>query len=128
MNVNEAALAADLTPKAVRYYEAAGLVVPPRAANGYRHYEDSHVHQLRFVGRARALGFSVDESRALLDLYNDRGRASAEVKALAKTHRAEIDRKMAELQSMADTLDHLIENCSGDDRPDCPILSALEGK
>lgn len=128
MNIGEAAAASDLPPKTVRYYEEIGLVVPDRAANGYRAYGQSDLHRLRFVSRARNLGFSIAECRNLLSLYEDTGRASRDVKALAQGKIAEIDRKLAELQALKATLEHLARTCHGDARPDCPILEGIAGK
>ncbi len=98
-----------------------------RAANGYRSYADKHVHKLRFIQRARSLGFSVEDCRQLLGLYEDHDRSSAEVKELAKTRLCEIDRKIEELESMRKLLASLIRDCKGDHRPDCPILDELSG-
>jgi Cu(I)-responsive transcriptional regulator len=125
MNIGEAAAASGLPPKTIRYYEEIGLVTPRRAANGYRDYGPEAVRFLGFVARARGLGFSVEDCRALLSLYRDRDRASGEVRAIAEEHLAEIDRKLDELQSMRRTLAHLVATCHGDDRPDCPILDQL---
>jgi Cu(I)-responsive transcriptional regulator len=127
MNIGEAAASAGLPVKTLRYYEEIGLVLPGRMANGYRDYDDSHVHKLRFVQRARSLGFSVEDCRSLLSLYEDRNRASSEVKALAKDRLAELDRKLAELEEMRRTLASLVRSCHGDSRPECPILDDLAG-
>jgi Cu(I)-responsive transcriptional regulator len=130
MNIGEAARASGLPTKTVRYYADIGLVRPSaRRANGYRDYGEPEVHKLRFVSRARTFGFTIDECRELLALYEDRGRASADVKAIALERLDEIDRRMAELQSLRDELSRLADACSGDDRPDCPILEGLsEGR
>lgn len=126
MNIGEVAGRAGVPPKTIRYYEEIGLVAPAaRADNGYRAYGESDVHVLRFVQRARSLGFSVRECRQLLDLYRDPDRASAEVKALTEQRIAAIDRKMGELAAMRATLVRLTEACHGDDRPECPILEDL---
>ncbi len=98
-----------------------------RRGNGYRHYAAEHVHKLRFVQRARSLGFSVDDCRHLLSLYEDKNRASAEVKSLAQACLADIDRKVQDLRGMRGALAKLIEYCHGDDRPNCPILDDLAG-
>lgn len=127
LSIGEAARRTGLPAKTIRYYEEIGLVHPRRAANGYRAFGAAEVHSLHFVARARALGFSVDECRALLALYNDRSRASAEVKSIARKHLAEIETKIADLAAMRETLAHLVETCAGDDRPDCPILEDLAG-
>lgn len=128
MNIGEAAERTSLPPKTIRYYEEIDLVTPDRGANGYRRYSDKDVHRLRFLQRARSLGFSIDECRLLLSLYQDRHRASADVKALALDKVAEIDRKIDELQSLRLTLSALAEQCHGDDKPDCPIIDDLAGK
>jgi Cu(I)-responsive transcriptional regulator len=126
MNIGEAAAQSGVPPKTIRYYEDIGLVAPaPRGGNGYRAYGDNDVHILRFVQRARSLGFSVSECRQLLDLYRNPHRASAEVKALTMRRVAELDRKMAELAGMRAALVRLAENCHGDDRPECPIIENL---
>ena len=125
MNIGEAADRAGLSTKTIRYYEDIGLVQPGRTSNGYRDFGDAEVHKLAFLGRARAMGFSIEDCRALLQLYEDKGRASAEVKALAEDHLAEIDRKIQDLQEMRHTLADLVTACAGDARPDCPILNSL---
>ena len=128
MNIGEAAERTSLPPKTIRYYEEIDLVTPERGTNGYRRYSDKDVHRLRFLQRARSLGFSIDECRLLLSLYQDRHRASADVKALALDKVSEIDRKIDELQSLRLTLSALAEQCHGDDKPDCPIIDDLAGK
>lgn len=125
MNIGDAAERSGLPAKTIRYYEEIGLVTPDRTENGYRDFADTHVHQLAFLGRARGLGFSIEDCRRLLALWQDRDRASADVKAVAEKHLTEIDAKMAELAEMRGTLSDLIHSCAGDDRPDCPILSGL---
>ncbi|PLX37164.1 MAG: Cu(I)-responsive transcriptional regulator [Hyphomicrobiales bacterium] len=127
MNIGDAAQACGLPAKTIRYYEEIKLVSPARRNNGYRDYSDADIHRLRFLQRARGLGFSIDDCRQLLSLYDDKNRASADVKALARTRIAEIDAKVAELQSLRATLNELAEACHGDDRPDCPILEGLAG-
>lgn len=127
MNIGDAARATGLPEKTIRYYEDIGLVRPNRESNGYRSFGDTHLHKLRFLGRARALGFSIDDCRTLLALYEDKDRASAEVKTIAARHLSEIERKIADLRAMQDTLTHLVRHCAGDDRPDCPILADLGG-
>jgi Cu(I)-responsive transcriptional regulator len=127
MNIGAAARQSELPPKTIRYYEEIGLVAPDRAYNGYRDYGDADIHKLRFIQRARSLGFSIDECRQLMALYEDRSRASRDVKALAKAKLKDIDRKLVELQSMRRTLYNLAEKCQGTDRPDCPILDDLAG-
>jgi len=125
MNIGETAQASGLPAKTIRYYEDIGLVTPMRAANGYRSFRESDVHKLSFLGRARSLGFSIEDCRTLMALYEDRARASADVKSIARKHLVEIEQKLAELQNMHDTLSHLVEACAGDNRPDCPILADL---
>jgi Cu(I)-responsive transcriptional regulator len=125
MNIKEVAERAGLPAKTIRYYEEIGLIRPQRAANGYRAFRDSDLHKLAFIGRARSLGFSIDDCRALLALYEDKARASADVKALAGRHLDRIAAKIEELRSMQATLAHLVAECAGDDRPDCPILTGL---
>lgn len=127
MNIGDVAVVSGLPAKTIRYYEEIGLVVPPRAGNGYRAYRDRDAHMLRFIARARSLGFSIEDCRALLSLYEDQARASADVKRLAKAHLAEIDAKIAELREMRGALGHLVTECQGDARPDCPILDELAG-
>lgn len=126
--IGDAAARSGVPAKTIRYYEQIGLVRPPeRGANQYRSYSDADVAMLRFVGRARRLGFSVQELKQLVALYRDRGRASADVKAIAVQHIARIDRKLAELQTVRAALADLAEQCHGDARPDCPILEELAG-
>lgn len=125
MNISQMAAKTGLPPKTIRYYEEIGLITPDRGANGYRVFSDQHLHKLAFLGRARALGFSIEDCRTLLALYEDDTRASADVKAIAQQHLAAINDKITQLQSMADTLSHLVDCCAGDTRPDCPILNDL---
>jgi len=125
MNIGDVASATGLPAKTIRYYEDIGLITPDRSANGYRRFGETHLHKLAFLGRARSLGFSIDQCRVLLALYEDRGRASADVKTVAEEHLAEIDAKMAELSEMRAVLADLVHACAGDDRPDCPILTGL---
>ena len=128
MNIGEVAAAADLPAKTIRYYEEIGLIRPGRDGNGYRNFAETDLHKLRFLGRARALGFSIEDCRALLALYEDDDRASAEVKKIAQRHLGEIEAKIADLTSMRETLIHLVDTCAGDARPDCPILEDLGGQ
>lgn len=126
MNIGEAAEKSGLSAKTIRYYESSGLIAPARrSASGYRDYSDDDVHILKFIHRARDLGFSVKDCQALLSLYRDRNRASADVKAIADEHIERISRKIEELAAMRSTLQTLVERCHGDDRPDCPILHDL---
>jgi Cu(I)-responsive transcriptional regulator len=128
MNISEVGVRAGLPAKTIRYYEEIGLIRPLREANGYRRFRDSDLHKLAFIGRARSLGFSIEDCRALLALYEDKGRASADVKALAGRHLERIAAKIAELEQMRDTLSDLVQACAGDARPDCPILQGLSDK
>ena len=125
MNIGEVAEASGLPPKTIRYYEDIGLVRPMRSENGYRSFRQNDLHKLTFLGRARALGFTIDDCRILLALYEDESRASADVKRVAKQNLMRIDEKIGQLKSMRDTLSHLISECAGDNRPDCPILKDL---
>ena len=125
MNIKDVAARSGLPAKTIRYYEEIGLIRPLRAANGYRAFRDSDLHKLAFIGRARSLGFSIEDCRSLLALYEDKARASGDVKALAERHLHHIAAKIDELRAMQDTLSHLVHACAGDNRPDCPILSGL---
>ena len=126
VDIGAASLASGVSAKMIRHYEEIGLVPPAdRTAAGYRTYGPSDVHRLRFVKRARDLGFNMAEIGQLLGLWNDRRRKSSEVKRLAMRHVAELERKIAELQSMRRTLVELAHHCHGDHRPDCPILDDL---
>lgn len=127
MNIGEAARRSGLPAKTIRYYEDIGLVSAGRRGNGFRDYDGKDLHNLRFVARARGLGFTVEECRHLLALYQDPGRSSAEVREAAERHLAEVRSKIEELQSMERTLHHLIHACAGDGRPDCPIIDGLAG-
>lgn len=125
MNIGEVSERSGLPSKTIRYYEDIGLVRPLRNNNGYRAFRESDIHKLAFLGRARTLGFSIEDCRTLLGLYEDETRESAQVKAVATEHLTAIDEKIEQLRSMRGTLSHLIEACHGDDRPDCPILEDL---
>ncbi len=127
MNIGTVAEMANLPAKTIRYYEDIGLVKPARSGNGYRSYSTNEVHRLRFLQRARSLGFSIDQCRMLLSLYEDKHRASADVKSLALEKIDEIDRKIEELKSLRHTLSDLAKHCQGDHRPDCPIIDELSG-
>ena len=128
LNIGEAARAAGVSAKMIRHYEAIGLFAPAaRTESGYRTYGEADVHTLRFIRHSRDLGFSLEQIRALLGLWQDRTRPSRDVQTLAQQHLAELDAKLAELQAMKTTLEHLVHCCHGDDRPDCPILDTLEG-
>lgn len=126
MNIGEASAASGVSAKMIRHYEMLGLVpAVGRTEAGYRQYGERELHTLRFIGRARDLGFSIDEIRELLGLWQDRRRPSAKVKALAEAHVEMLERKVQELLAVKDTLRHLIDCCNGDHRPDCPILNEL---
>ena len=126
MQIGRVAERSGVPAKTIRYYEEIGLISKPeRTASGYRAYDKQDVDILRFVSRARSLGFSIKDVRNLLALYDDRDRASADVKNIALEHVGEIERKMAELDSIRRTLLHLADKCHGDERPDCPILDEL---
>lgn len=126
MNIGEVATASGVSAKMVRYYEAIGLIGPARRSNAnYRVYAETDLHTLRFIRRARSLGFSVNEMATLLQLWRNRRRASADVKRLALQHVGALEAKITELQEMAATLRHLANTCHGDARPECPILEQL---
>lgn len=126
MNIGEAAQASGVSAKMIRYYESIGLIPPAaRSDAGYRHYTSREVHTLRFIRRARDLGFSIEAITRLLALWRDRARNSAEVKRVALDHVAELKHKIIELQQMVGTLEHLAHHCHGDNRPECPIIDEL---
>ncbi|MDA0675911.1 MAG: Cu(I)-responsive transcriptional regulator [Proteobacteria bacterium] len=128
MNIGEVAKASGVSAKMIRYYESISLMpAARRSENGYRIYTSNDVHTLRFIKRARALGFPVSQIEHLVALWRDRNRSSAEVKQIALEHAIGLDRKIAELQAMSRTLNHLARNCHGDGRPDCPIIDDLAG-
>ncbi|MGQ0651444.1 MAG: Cu(I)-responsive transcriptional regulator, partial [Betaproteobacteria bacterium] len=123
MNIGTVAEQAGVPPKTIRYYEDIGLIrKAERRSNGYRAYSTTDMRELNFIKRARELGFSVEEVRDLLDLWRNRRRASASVKALVTRHLDVLDHKIAELQAMRRSLAHLVARCRGDERPECPIL------
>ncbi|MBX3622762.1 MAG: Cu(I)-responsive transcriptional regulator [Rhizobacter sp.] len=126
MNIGEAAKASGVSAKMIRHYESVGLFPQAnRSESGYRLYSDKEVNTLRFIRHSRDLGFSIEQIRALLDLWQNRGRPSRQVKALAQAHLDELDQKLRELQTMKATLQHLVHCCAGDDRPECPIIESL---
>ena len=126
MNISAASRAAGLPVKTVRYYADIGLVSAPwRSESGYRIYDASAVRKLVFVRRAREFGFSIDECRDLLSLYEDQNRSSADVKRMAMRRLEQIAGKQRELASLHDELAHLVDACKGDHRPDCPIIDSL---
>ncbi|TFL19351.1 Cu(I)-responsive transcriptional regulator [Jannaschia formosa] len=125
MNIGDVARRTGVPAKTIRYYEEIDLIRPARTGNGYRAFSEADLHKLVFVGRARALGFPVEQCRTLLALWDDETRSSAEVKRIAERQLGEIDAKIAALREMRGTLAHLIGACAGDARPDCPILESL---
>jgi MerR family transcriptional regulator, copper efflux regulator len=128
MTIGQAAKSSAVSAKMIRHYESIGLLPKAqRTESGYRLYDDNDVHTLRFIQRARSLGFPLETIRTLLALWCNRRRSSAQVKDLAERHIADLERKIAEMQSMVRTLKHLSHHCHGDDRPDCPILDDLAG-
>lgn len=127
MNISEVAKRSGLPVKTIRYYEDIGLLQAPRGDNGYRNFSEREIHSLTFLGRARALGFSIDECRQLMALYQDSDRTSADVKKIAQEHLQQIEQKISDLQGLRNTLLTLIQQCVGDNRPDCPILNDLAG-
>lgn len=126
MNIGQAATASGVSAKMIRHYEEVGLFPQPeRSDAGYRLYGEQQVHTLRFIRQARDLGFSIPQIAQLVGLWQDRGRPSRQVKALAEAHMKELERKANDLLAMKATLEHLVRCCHGDDRPDCPILDKL---
>lgn len=127
-NIGEAAALTGVSAKMIRHYEGTGLIpAASRTFANYRLYDDADIHRLRFIRRSRNLGFSMKQIEALLGLWNNPGRASAQVKHLARAHADELAQKVRELQAMQRTLENLARHCHGDERPDCPILDDLEG-
>lgn len=129
MNIGQAARATGVSAKMIRHYESLGLLpAVARTDSGYRQVDERALHTLRFIRRARDLGFGLDEIEHLLALWADRGRASAEVKALAARHVADLAQRIERMQAMQRTLEHLVHACHGDGRPDCPILDDLASR
>lgn len=127
MNIGELAAKSGVNAKLIRHYESIGLIAKAtRTESGYRQYSENDVHILKFVKKARSLGFPMKEIKQLLGLWRNKGRASKDVKALATSHLLTLENKILELQEMANTLRHLSRSCHGDQRPDCPILKSLE--
>lgn len=127
MNIGQAAANSGVSTKMIRHYESIGLLQPGnRTVSGYRQYNECDVHLLRFIRQARKLGFALEQIRVLLSLWQDTGRASADVKHLAAAHIADLDQRIRELSEMRNTLSELVDACGGDSRPDCPILHGLE--
>jgi Cu(I)-responsive transcriptional regulator len=126
MNIGEVAKASGISAKMIRHYESVGLFPEAtRSDSGYRQYTDKEVHTLRFIRQSRDLGFSIEQIRELLGLWQNRKRPSRQVRALAQAHIEELDEKLEDLQAMKATLEHLVHRCHGDDRPDCPIIDML---
>jgi len=125
-SIGQAAANGGISSKMIRHYESIGLIKPARrTASGYRIYSDKDVHRLRFIKRARNLGFSLEKIRHLLDLWSNHRRTSRKVKELALNHIGELEERIRELQEIRHSLNHLIQHCHGDERPDCPILHEL---
>lgn len=126
MNIGQAAEASGVTAKMIRYYESIGLIsAASRTGSGYRQYDQVDVQTLRFIKRARELGFSIERIKTLLELWEDRGRRSSEVRTLARQYIVELDADIAKLQSIRNQLQHLADTCGGNERPECPILDEL---
>ena len=126
MNIGEAAKASGVSAKMIRHYETLGLLKrAPRTMGGYRLYDEADVHTLRFIRRSRDLGFSMTDVSRLLGLWGNRRRASADVRRIAQAHITDLDRRIAEMQNLRKTLEHLVDHCRGDGRPECPILDDL---
>nr|WP_325262863.1 Cu(I)-responsive transcriptional regulator [uncultured Rhizobium sp.] len=126
MNIGEAAKASGVSAKMIRYYEQIKLISPAhRTESSYRTYSENDIHTLKFIRRARDLGFSVEQMKTLLTLWRDKSRSSADVKTIALEHVADLERKAAAIQAMSKTLKHLASNCHGDDRPECPIIDDI---
>ena len=129
MNIGEAAKASGVSAKMIRHYEGVQLLPPAvRTDSGYRQYSDRDISTLRFIRQSRDLGFSMAEIAELLKLWQNRRRSSADVRRIASKHVTELNERMAEMEAMRRTLQHLIHCCQGDTRPDCPILDELEGQ
>jgi MerR family copper efflux transcriptional regulator len=127
MNIGEVAKLADVNSKMVRRYEDLGIIPKAgRSLSGYRQYSDKDVHILKFVKRARELGFSMKDIKQLISLWRNKTRSSSQVKNIAIKHRTELEKKLREIQAMVNTLTQLVENCHGDERPECPILDELD--
>lgn len=127
MNIKHVSDISQLPAKTIRYYDDIGLIIPSRARNGYRSYSTRDAHKLIFIGRARRLGFTIQDCRTVLSLYDDKSRASADVKRVAQGYVGRIEEKISELKSIRRTLRGLVNSCHGDHRPDCPILDDFAG-
>lgn len=126
MNIGQAAKTSGVSAKMIRYYEQIKLITPAhRTESSYRTYTDNDINTLKFIRRARDLGFSVEQMKTLVALWRDKSRSSADVKAIALEHVAELERKAAAIQAMSKTLKHLAQHCHGDDRPECPIIDDI---
>jgi MerR family copper efflux transcriptional regulator len=129
VNIGEVADQSEVNSKMIRRYEEQGIISKAsRTSAGYRQYSEDDVHVLKFVKRARELGFSMKDVKQLLSLWKNKKRSSSEVKKLASKHRDELEKKLNEIQAMVNSLNHLMGHCHGNDRPDCPILEGLDGK
>ena len=129
MKIGEVSAASGVSQRMIRHYEKIGLIPAAlRRDSGYRDYDQRDLHTLHYIGRARDLGFPIEDIRRLLALWSDRGRSSLDVKQLAQARAAELRERMAVLEGMCRTLEHLAEACHGDERPDCPILDELEDR
>ena len=129
MKIGQVSAASGVSQRMIRHYETIGLIAPPaRRESGYRDYDERDLHTLRFIRRARDLGFGIEEIRQLVGLWHDRGRASSDVKALALARAVELKKKSAQLDAMRRSLERLAAECRGNDRPDCPILHDLESE
>jgi Cu(I)-responsive transcriptional regulator len=128
MNIGEVASLSEVNAKTIRRYEDLGIIPKAgRSFSGYRQYSENDVHVLRFVKRARELGFSMKDIKQLVGLWRNKNRSSAQVKTIAKKHIDELEKKLNEIQAILNTLNHLVKNCHGDSRPDCPILNEMDG-
>jgi Cu(I)-responsive transcriptional regulator len=126
MNIGVASKSSGVSSKMIRHYEELGIIPKPsRSDSGYRKYSENDVHILRFIRHSRELGFSMKDIKQLVNLWKNKSRSSAQVKSIAKKHRDELQKKLVEIQAIISTLDDLVENCHGDERPDCPILEEL---
>ncbi len=126
MNIGEASRVSGVSAKMIRHYESIGLLKPPaRASNDYRQYTERDLHELRFIGRARLLGFSIKKINELLSLWRNRRRASAQVRGIADVHLKALEQRISAMESVRATLSELVRSCHGDDRPDCPILDEM---
>ena len=129
MNIGEVAALSEVNTKMIRRYEELGIIPKAgRTDSGYRQYSDKDVHILRFVKRSRELGFSMKDIKQLINLWRNKSRSSSQVKSIAQKHQEELEKKLKEIQSMLNTINHLVHNCHGDQRPDCPILDDLSSR